>query len=388
MELQIGVLTILSGTFGTLGEDGLRGVQLAVDEFGGEVAGHKIKLVVESGIGAPDVAFSKAEKLIDKDKVPILVGPLSGNEGLAVRNFARTRPDHTFLNGASGAQDLTFRNETPNFFNFGLLGCQCLVGLGAYAYHTLGYRRVVTLGEDYSYPYSQIGAFTLEYCGEGGRIIDKLWVPVGASDYTNVIRAIPDEAEAVLVALGGTDAINFGRQYEQSGRLKPLLGGAITTDQSVLSSRELETDCLVGVIAAGPTADDLDHQPWRDFVAFYRERHPYGLNFPCYFALEYYLNAKAALLALQAVDGDLADGHAAFRQALATLHFDGPSGPVRLDAHRQAISTNFISVVERDADGCLYRKLVHQVQSVSQTLGMNENDYAALGTFTRDNPPC
>lgn len=383
--LRIGVLATLFGPFAVLGQDGVRGVELAVDDCGGEIGGRRIELCVEGTIGAPDIAEQKARDLLDQKHVDFIVGPLSGNEGLAVRNFARTRDDHVFLNGSSGAQELTLLDAAPNFFNFSINGVQVVAGLGTYVYKNLGYRRIVILAEDYSYPHAQIGGFMLEFCGLGGVVVDKLWVPLGKSDYSGVIPAIPRDIDGVFVALGGTDAISFLQQYQASGRKRPLFGGGITTDQSVLSAGG-PADMLVGMVASGPTADDNPDPRWKSFVSHYRKCYPDGLNFPSYFALQYYLNAKAGLLALDSIAGDLSNGHARFKEALKKLAFAGPTGDVSLDNHQGAIGSNFVTVVKKDHNGVLYRSMLKDVKNVNQTLGLPEEEYLELGTFSSTNP--
>src|SRR5262249_1760578 len=180
-EIRIGVLATLLGPFKAMGEDGIRGVELAIGEFGGEVAGLPVNLIVEGTNAIPDNAQLGAQKLLDKHQVDFIVGPLSGNEGLAVRDLARTRPERAFLNGTAATQDITLRNAAPNFFHFGTNGVQWMAGLGTYAYEELGFRQVVTLGEDYSYPHGQVGGFMIEFCRAGGQVIAKFWVPLGTN---------------------------------------------------------------------------------------------------------------------------------------------------------------------------------------------------------------
>jgi branched-chain amino acid transport system substrate-binding protein len=164
-----------------------------------------------------------------------------------------------------------------------------------------------------------------------------------------------------------------------------LFGGGITTDQSVLSSGGV-ADALVGMVAGGPTADDNPDPNWHDFANAYRAKFPDGFNFPSYFALQYYLNAKAALVALDSIGGDLSQEHARFKAALDALELAGPTGLVRLDSYRGAIGSSFVTVVKRDRSGVLYRSLLQEVPDVGQTLGLPEAEYRALGTFSRDNP--
>ena len=76
-----------------------------------------------------------------------------------------------------------------------------------------------------------------EFCKAGGHVPSKSWVPIGNKDFSSVIAAIPDDVDAVYVALGGADAVNFLTQYQQAGGTAPLIGGSITVDQTVLSSK-------------------------------------------------------------------------------------------------------------------------------------------------------
>ncbi len=83
--IKIGVLATFEGAFTVLGEDGMRGAAMAVDDFGGKVAGKKIEIVKGSSDGSPDSAVRAIRKLVEQDGVKVVVGPLSGDEGLAVR---------------------------------------------------------------------------------------------------------------------------------------------------------------------------------------------------------------------------------------------------------------------------------------------------------------
>jgi branched-chain amino acid transport system substrate-binding protein len=60
---------------------------------------------------------------------------------------------------------------------------------------------------------------------------------------------------------------------------------------------------------------------------------------------------------------------------------------VRLDHHRQAIGTVFITEVQRRPDGSLYNKLVKAIPNVNQTLGIPEDEFLHIGSFNRDIPP-
>jgi branched-chain amino acid transport system substrate-binding protein len=371
-----------------MGQEGIRGVELAISEFGGEVAGKKLVLFKESSSAIPDSAVQAVHKLLNEDKVDFIIGPLSGNEGLAIRDYAKENIDKTFINGVSAAQDTTLRDPAPNFFSFSMNGVQWVAGLGRYAYEERGYRRIATLAEDYSYPYAQVGGFTIDFCRAGGKIVKKLWVALGKTDYSSVMAELPTDVDALFVALAGTDALNFLEQYSRLDSCLPLIGGTNTLDQFVLNSAGNISEKLVGMVAAGPVVADNPTTTWQQFVYAYNVRFPKGLKFPSHIAHGYYVNTKAALLTLSHLNGDLSNGQSRFQEALATLKFETPTGPVMLDHNRNAIATIFLTEVAQNESGALYNRLVASIPDVNQTLGIPEAKYLQIGQFNRDNPNC
>ena len=329
--VKIGLLATLEGPFAAGGQDGMRGAELAVRERNGVVAGKKIQIIKASSDARPDVAVASTRKLVEQDKVDIMVGPLSGSEGIAVKNYAKSQPGITFINGSSGAQQTTLQDPSPNFFRFNTDGAQWMVGLGDYAFNTKNYKRMALIAEDYAFPYSQVHGFMVGYCAAGGRITHKAWVPLGSKDYAAVIARLPRDVDALLVVLGGADAVNFLLQYQQAGGDKPIVGGSITVDQTVLNYRGPRRDALVGTPMAGPISDNLDTPEWQKFVAAYKANFTDGFPSPSLFAWAYYVNMRAALDALDAVKGDLSDGQKKYRAALASLTLKGPTGVIKID---------------------------------------------------------
>ena len=385
--VKIGVLATLEGPFAAGGADGMRGAELAIRQRGGMVAGRKIEMVKASSNANPDVAVNAVRKLVEQDRVDIVVGPLSGGEGIAVKDYSKTQPNMTFINGGSGAQATTLQNPSPNFFRFNTEGAQWMVGLGKAAMDK-GYKRVMVIAEDYAFPYSQVQGFMSEFCKLGGKVPTKAWVPLGGKDYSSVIARIPKDVDALLVVLGGADAVNFLNQYEAAGGDKPLMGGSITVSQDVLNYRGKRRDSLVGTMSAGPYADSFDGADWRAFVADYQRNYPVsagGYPSPSHFALVYYTNMKAALDALDAVKGDLSGGQARYRDALSKLELRMPTGTVKLDSNRQAIGSTFVTEVVKDSRGELTTRVLRKVDNVDQMLGMKREEFQ-MGS--RDAPAC
>jgi branched-chain amino acid transport system substrate-binding protein len=386
--IKVGLLATLEGPFTVLGQDGVRGAELALKEAGYKAGGKKIEVIKASSDASPDSAVKAARKLVEQDGVAILIGPLSGDEGLAVKDYAKTQPNVTFVNGTSAAQDTTLRDPAPNFYRFSTDGAQWMAGLGDYVYNDKKYRTVVTIAEDYSFPYTQVFGFMASFCRDGGHVPKKFWVPIGNKDFSSIIAAIPDKVDAIYVALGGADGVNFLTQYQQAGGTAPLIGGSITVDQTVLSTKGKQRDYVVGTPSAGPIADNSDDPAWKKFVADYKAAYKDGFPSPSLFAQGYYINTKAVLLALDKVGGDLSDKEVKFRDALGKLEFDTPTGKVKLDKNRQAIADNYLTEVAKADDGHLYNKVIKVVPAVNQTLGIQEADFPKLGVANRENPDC
>ncbi|MEM1373665.1 MAG: ABC transporter substrate-binding protein [Pseudomonadota bacterium] len=389
-DIKMGAIAVLEGAFAVLGEDSMRGVEMALEEFGYSAGGKSIELITQSSDASPDSAVRGARKLVEQDGVQILVGPLSGSEGIAIKDYSKTQPDVTFLNGVSGAQDTTLRDPSDNFFRFNTEGAQWMAGLGEYAYNDKGYRSMAVVAEDYSFPYTQVFGFLEPFCRLGGSAPQdaRFYVPIGNKDYSSVIAALPDDVDAIYVALGGADAVNFLTQYEQAGGDLPLVAGSITVDQTVLGSKGRVRDFVVGTPSAGPISDTWDDERWASFVAKYKEMFPDGFPSPSLFAHGYYINTKAALLALDEVGGDLSDGGAAMREVLTSLEFETPTGMVKLDERRQAIGSIFLTEVTEGADGNLVNKTISVTENVNQTLGVDYEEFLKYGAVSRENPVC
>ena len=146
--LKIGVLTTCGGPFATFEAESLSGAKYAlIKDAGGKAEGQKPQdqvtgakaggtpLAVSYGCSdaTPDKAVAEARRLVENVGVNILLGPLSGDEGVAVANYAKSHPDVTFVNGTSGAQSTTLSVQAPNFFRFGGDGAQWMAGVGTYA---------------------------------------------------------------------------------------------------------------------------------------------------------------------------------------------------------------------------------------------------------------
>ena len=389
-KIKVGVTATLEGTYTVLGEDGIRGFKVAVNKYGPKAGGKELEFVIASTDATPDSAVRAVKKLIEQDKVQVLISPLSGDEGIAVKNFSKSHPELTFINAASGAQETTFPDPSPNFFRYNMDGAQWQAGLGEYAYKSKGFKKIATVGEDYSFVYTQVFGLVLEFCAAGGQVTNRQWVPLGTKDFASTISALPDDVDAIYLGLGGADAVNFLNQYQQAGGKAHLMGGSIMVDQTVLSAKGDAKKAMIGTIAASGMADTWDNAGWQAFVKAYQDAFPPEKRFPSpsLLAVNYYNSTAALYEALNKVNGDLSDNQSKLKAALASVVLDAPNGKISLDEDRQAIGTNFVTEVVDDGKGNLFSKVVKVVPDVHQTLGYPRDVFIKIGPPSRTNPEC
>jgi len=394
--IRIGLLSTLEGPFTPLGVAANQGAKLALLEAGGTltgtgpldtvtgatVAGKPVELtVVGSNSVSPDIAVTAARGLVEESGVDVIVGPTSSDEGLAVKNYMTSAPDVTLVSGTTGAQNMTLRDPVPNVFRFSPDGAQGTAGLGVYAYKELGARRVLTVAEDYSLPYDQVGGFLTEFCAAGGTVAQRLWTPVGTTDFAAYIAPLAQDSsiDSVYVALGGTDAVTFLNQFSDAvGRDVTIIAGNLTVDPAVLGQLD---DRGEGIVSAGPVAA-LSTPAYRQYAAALKQHYPESAP-PGVADVLYYVAMKAVLRALADSGGDVSGGQAAFRRALAAESFDTPQGPVRLDPNRQVIANNYLFTIRGGKP-----TLLREVPAVTQTLGRDPAAYTAQAAFDRSNPRC
>ncbi len=377
--IKIGVLTTCGGPFATFEAESLSGAKYAlVKDAGGKADGQKPQdqvsgakvgdtpLAVSYGCSdaTPDKAVAEARRLVENVGVKILLGPLSGDEGVAVANYAKSHPDVTFVNGTSGAQSTTLSVKAPNFFRFGGDGAQWMAGLGTYAYKEKGWRKVAILGEDYSYPYTQAAGFVTEFTSLGGQVTARSYVPLTQADWSSPVAQLPRDVDGVLLLTGGTNTIAAEKAFIQIGK-KPgdfLLGGSSVMDPTSFTVG----DQLAGLTGGSPVPLGGTEQDWTDYVDGFTKEFP-DVPAESLFTVLYYDGMEAILQALDQVKGSL-DDPKAFQDALAGLKPTFPNGQVTLDENRNSVQPAFVVQIVKDG-GNLGFKVVKTIPEVDQTFG-------------------
>src|SRR5690606_5451258 len=136
----------------------------------------------------------------------VIIGPLSGDEGIAVAEYAKEHPDLTVLSGISGSQEQTLQVQAPNFFRFFGDGAIWNAGLGDILHNQEGWDDVAVIADDYSFGHTSAAGFIADFCGVGGNVTARVFPPLGTTDYSPYIAQLPGPAEVdgCFWALGGT----------------------------------------------------------------------------------------------------------------------------------------------------------------------------------------
>jgi len=378
--IKIGILTTCGGPFATFEAESFAGAKYALIKYAGAtasgtgpqdqitgavVAGHPIQISFGCSDATPDVAVKEARRLVESEKVDILLGPLSGDEGVAIANYAKSQPNVTFINGTSGAQTTTMTVGATNFFRFGGDGAQWMAGLGTYAYKTLGWKKVAILGEDYSYPYTQAAGFVAEFCSLGGNVTQRTWVPLGVTDYSSYVAQLPRDVDGILLLTGGTDTIAAEKSYQQLGHTpgKEMLGGSSVMDPTSFTVG----DSLVGLVGGSPVPLGGTTADWTTYATGIAAVYP-DAPADSLFTVLYYDGMQAIIEGLTKVNGDLSDGQRALQAALTALTPTFPNGTIKLDANRNSVQPAFVVQIQKNG-GNLGFTVLKTIPDVDQTFG-------------------
>jgi branched-chain amino acid transport system substrate-binding protein len=153
---------------------GLNGVKLALEEHGNAFKGIPIKVFSEDTKADVEVMRTKTGFAQNRDKVHLIIGPSLGHEGMAAVDWGARNPDVPMLIGYSAPEDITMRKATKSVIRPGWTGAQVIFNFGQYCAKELGYKKVIIVGQDYSYPWDQAAGFIRGFLENGGEKVAHL----------------------------------------------------------------------------------------------------------------------------------------------------------------------------------------------------------------------
>ena len=193
-----------------------------------------VKLIIEDEQGKGDVAVTKAKKLVLQDKVHMLIGGVLASTGYALAPVS-TELKTMYIPSIPAADDLTQRQlkNFPYLIRTSWSSSQPNHPLGQWACDQ-GYKKIVTIAADYAFGYETVGGFQKAFEDCGGKIIQKIWPPLGAKDFGPFIPTIKADTDAVFSLMVGPMPAQFIKQMRGAGFKKPIIGGGTSYDEFVL----------------------------------------------------------------------------------------------------------------------------------------------------------
>jgi branched-chain amino acid transport system substrate-binding protein len=230
--IKIGHLTPRTGFVGQIGEYGFRGATLAVEELNaaGGILGRKIDLIAEDSVN-PSTAVTKAQKLIERDKVVCMLGEVSSASGLAIAEQAR-RGKIVYVNTGCNSDEL--RGKSCNRYMFHVEGSNTMytktIGHWQKAQNLIKGARWYFLTADYTFGHDLYRVSSRFLEENGGVNLGNDMVPTNTSDYSAYILKIRQaKPDFVYLNLAGVDQTTFLKQYREYNLPYALAGGVMDT---------------------------------------------------------------------------------------------------------------------------------------------------------------
>lgn len=385
-QLRIGFIAPMTGIFAQVGKDMVNGFQMYLDEHKGKLGGADVKFVVEDSTGKSDTAVTKAKKLVLQDKVQMFIGGLLASTGYALAPVSNSEKT-LYIASVPAADDLTQRQigKYPYFFRTGWTSSQPTHAIGQWACDQ-GYKKVVTIAADYAFGYEQVGGFqkTFEDCG--GKVVQKIWPPLGTKDFGPYIPSIKGDADAIFSLMVGPMSLQFPKQLRRSGNKKPIIGGGTSYDEFVLP---FMGDEVIGDVSSLQYSAAIQTPKNEAFVKAYRKK--YG-KVPSYYSESNYTTAQIIDEAIKKSNGKY-PGAAQFIKTMQAVKIDAVRGPVSFDAERNPIQNIYIKKVEKKKmfgypKAELWNTVIKTYPNVSQFWTYGKDKFLKQPVYSRDFPPC
>ncbi len=338
-KVRIGFMLPYTGTYAQLGVAIENGFRLALAEQGGRLGGREVEYFKVDDESNPAKATDNANKIINRDKVDVIVGTVHSGVAMGMIKVARETGTLALIPNA-GANAATGELCAPNVFRTSFSNWQPTHPLGKVMVDN-GHRKAVFITWKYAAGEQALESFAEGYEAAGGSVIKELFVPFPNVEFQALlteIAALKPDAVACFFAGGG--AVKFVKDYAAAG-LKdniPLYGSGFLTE-GVLEAQGAAAE---GVMTTLHYADSLDNSRNKAFRAAYREN--YGLEADVY-AVQGYDTGLLLAQALDKAGGDISNRDAIIA-AMEGAVIDSPRGRWTMSKAHNPIQDFYLRRVE------------------------------------------
>jgi branched-chain amino acid transport system substrate-binding protein len=374
---KLGLLTVKTGPLAQGGIQMEQGIVTYLKEKNYTFAGRKVDFISADSGGNPAGAKTKAQELIERDKVDSIVGPLAAFELLAITDYIAQQK--TPLLSLAAAEDMTQRRPNPYFIRASATSSQAMHPMADYAAKELKLKNVITVSEDFAFGYEQMGGFQQTFEDNGGKILKKLWPPIVTPDYTPYLAQIAD-CDGVCQGFAGSNPLRFMKQYVAAGLKYPVVSGETGGDDALMHSFG---DEAIGMYSCCPYTLDLQNESNKRFVAAMQK--DYKVD-PGFYAAGLYVNGMVVEAALEKTGGKSDNKEELIKAMRSVSLTDTPRGPIKFDHFGNVIGNFYVRKVEK-ANGKLMNKTVKTYENVSQFWNYDEKKFLSQPVYSRDYPP-
>jgi branched-chain amino acid transport system substrate-binding protein len=346
--IKIGFVAELTGPQGPLGQDQYDAFMLLVEQNGGRLGGVPVQVLREDSQLKPDVATQIVEKLIDREKVPIITGITFSNIMMAVHK--KITEKEVFLIGSNaGPSPIAGAQCSPFFFSTSWQNDQQAEVVGKYAFdRTLD--KVMTIAPNYQAGKDFVAGFKRYYTTP---VVGELYPALNTTDFSAELAQIQAaNPKAVFAFMPGGLGVNFVKQWNQAGLNKKItLMTASTTDGIGLPAMG---DAALGVVSGtfwGPDfANPVSQKFVKDFEAKYK-------RIPSQYAAQAYDSALLLDSAIKKVAGKVEDKKA-FQAALKSADFKSVRGAFKFNNNNFPIHDLHMFEAVKDASNRMTLKTI------------------------------
>jgi len=342
-KLRVGLMLPYTGTYAALGTAITQGFNIAVEENGGKLGGRDVEYFTVDDESEPAKATDNANRLVQRDKVDVLVGTVHSGVVMAMVKIARDSGTLLIIPNA-GANAATGSQCAPNIFRTSFSNWQPAHPMGKVVYER-GHRKVVTLTWKYGAGEESVESFKEAFTKLGGSIVKEMYLPFPNVEFQAFITEIASlKPDAVFVFFAGGGAIKFTKDYAAAG-LKdkiPLYGSGFLTDGTL----EAQGASAQGLLTTLHYGDGIENPKNKQFRYAYGKK--YGIQADVYAVQGY----DAALLlgsGLTAVKGSFGDKKALYN-ALEKVKIDSPRGVWTMSRAHNPIQDIYLRRVEGNAN--------------------------------------
>jgi branched-chain amino acid transport system substrate-binding protein len=361
-DLKIGAVLTLSQVLGVYGKGILDGLNFAVEEAGGSVAGRKIVVLQQDDKNDAQTAIQLVRRYVKDDKVAFMVGPVGSNIAPAIRDEVQRSKTFLIIPQA-GNDELTRELCSPYIVRSSFSIWQMNYPMGLYAASKIG-KDAVVVGANYVGGKQTAAGFSEGFKKEGGTILQEFWPAVGTADFATQftqIRSLGDKVKVVWYFVPGSTSVNFLNQYAQSALKAKVAGPVTNADEFFFDAMK---DSAVGFLGAGPYVQSIDTPRNKAFVAAFKKR--YG-RAPVSIDVQGYDAGRLIIETARRLKGDLSDKHAT-REVMVAADIDSPRGYFKIDDKTGNLIQNiYITKVVKHPDGSYGHEVLATYQKVRDT---------------------